>query len=134
MHADNFLYIRRIIMTKSELKGLIRSVLKEELLREASEEATYQYSFYFAGTKLDEEKFKQKLIITLKAMKSISMTSAIPEAVEVIVNGLKEGAELKGISVFELGGKSVIVKARKDSGSNTSEVDTSETEVTDETN
>ena len=103
-------------MTKSELRSLIRTVLKEELLREASE-ATYQYSFYFAGTKLDEEKFKQKLIVTIKAMKSISMTSAIPEAVEVIVNGLKEGAELKGISVFELGDKSVIVKARKDSGS-----------------
>jgi hypothetical protein len=120
-------------MTKSELRSLIRTVLKEELLREASE-ATYQYSFYFAGTKLDEEKFKQKLIITLKAMKSISTTSAIPEAVEVIVTGLKEGAELKGIAVFELGDKSVIVKARKESGSKASESEPEAPEASEETN
>ena len=114
-------------MTKSELRSLIRTVLKEELLREASE-ATYQYSFYFAGTKLDEEKFKQKLILIIKSMKSISTTSAIPEAVDVIVSGLKEGAEFKGVSVFEIGDKSIVVKARKESGSEAPELETETSE------
>jgi hypothetical protein len=102
-------------MTKSELKGLIKTILKEELLREA-EEPAYEYSFFFAGARFEEDKFKQKLIVTLKALKSISTTAAIPEAVDVIVGGLKEGAKVKGVSIFELGDKTVIVKAKKSSG------------------
>ena len=117
-------------MTKSELRGLIRSILKEELLREASE-ATYDYTFFYAGAVVDEEKFKQKLILAIKSLKSIKSTSAIPEAAEVIVDGLKEGAELKAFAVFELGDKAFMVKARKGSGKeeSTEEVSTEETEA-----
>ncbi len=119
-------------MTKSELKSIIRTILKEELLREA-EEATYEYSFFFAGTRLEEEKFKQKLIVTLKALKSISNTAAIPEAVDVIVSGLKEGAEVKGVSIFELGNKTIIVKAKKSSGTAAEPAAAETSEATDET-
>jgi hypothetical protein len=44
------------------------------------------------------------LIITL---------SAIPEAVDVIVGGLKKGAELKGFSMFTMGDKVLTVKAKR---------------------
>lgn len=105
-------------MTKSELREVIRGVLREELLREA-EEASFKYTFYYAGTALDEEKFKQKLILVMKALKSISNTASIAEAAEVIVSGLKEGAEFRGISVFEIGEKSFIVKAKKGNAAKT---------------
>jgi hypothetical protein len=56
-------------------------------------------------------------------MKSISAVSAIPQAVDIIVQGLKEGAEIKGFANFELGRNSVVVKALKktlqDGNSNT---------------
>jgi hypothetical protein len=113
-------------MTKSELKGLIRSILKEELLREA-DEAIYDYTFLYAGSKLDEEKFKQKLVLVIKELKSIANTASIPEAAEVIVSGLKEGAEMKGISIFELGDKSFIVKAKKGTGTPAAEPAAEET-------
>jgi hypothetical protein len=99
-------------MTKSELRVVIRNILKEELLREANE-PTYNYTFYYAGTPMDEAKFKQKLIVTMKSLKSISNTASITEAAEVITSGLKEGAEFRGVSIFELGEKSFIVKAKK---------------------
>jgi hypothetical protein len=110
-------------MTKSELKTMIRGILKEELLREA-DEATFNYTFYYAGTVLDEEKFKQKLILVIKSLKSISNTASIPEAAEIIVSGLKEGSEFRGLSVFELGGKSFMVKAKKGSASDSAEATT----------
>ncbi len=99
-------------MTRDDLKGLIHEVLKEELLREAGE-ATYEYSFFFSGSRLEEDKFKQRLILTLKALNLITTLSAIPEAVDVIVGGLKKGAELKGFSMFTMGDKVLTVKATR---------------------
>ena len=115
-------------MTKSELKTMIRGILKEELLREA-EEATFSYAFYFAGSAVDEEKFKQKLILVMKSLKSIANTASIPEAAEVIVSGLKEGAEYRGLSIFELGNKSFKVVAKKGSGSDTADSEPAAEEV-----
>lgn len=114
-------------MTKSELRSIIKSILKEELLREANE-ATYDYTFFYAGSALPEDKFKNKLVLVIKELKSIANTAAIPEAAEVITSGLKEGAEMKGVSVFELGDKTFIVKAKKGSGkeASTEEVSTEE--------
>jgi hypothetical protein len=85
-------------------------------LSEAYDEADYNYDFFFAGSKLDEDKFKQKLIMIIKSLKSISAAAAIPDAAEVIVSGLKEGAEVKGVSIFELGDKTFMVKAKKTPG------------------
>jgi hypothetical protein len=110
-------------MTKSELRGIIKSILKEELLREA-EEATYNYTFFYAGSVVPEDKFKDKLVLVIKELKSIANTAAIPEAAEVITSGLKEGAEMKGVSVFELGDKTFIVKAKKGSSKESSTEDT----------
>ena len=99
-------------MTRDDIKGLIREVLKEELLREV-DEPVYEYSFFFAGSRLEEDKFKQKLILTLKGLNYISTLSAVPEAVDVIVSGLKKGAELKGFSMFTMGDKVLTVKAKR---------------------
>jgi hypothetical protein len=115
-------------MTKSELRNVIRSILKEELLREA-DEASFSYTFFYAGSPLDEEKFKQKLILTMKSLKSISNANAIAEAAEVIVSGLKEGAEFKGVSIFELGEKSFMVKAKKGGASQPTETEPSTEEM-----
>ena len=94
-------------------------------LTEAGEPA-YDYTFFFAGSPLDEEKFKQKLILIIKSIKSITAMAAIPEAAEVIVSGLKEGAEIKGVSVFELGDKAFMVKAKKNAGSNATDTEVEE--------
>ena len=117
-------------MTKSELRGLIRSILKEELLREASE-ATYDYTFFYAGSAVPEEKFRDKLVLVIKSLKSITNTAVIPDVSEIIASGLKEGAEQRGISVFELGDKTFMVKAKKSSGKeeSTKEVSTEEAEA-----
>jgi hypothetical protein len=107
---------------------MIRSILKEELLREA-DEATYDYMYYCAGALVDEEKFKQKLVLTIKSLKSIKTTSAIPEAVEVMVTGLKEGAELKGFSVIEIGDKQFMVKAKKSSDAQAVDTEATDADV-----
>lgn len=73
----------------------------------------YDYTYIFDGSRYDEEKFKQKLIIKLRSLKSISAAQAIPEAVDIIVYGLKEGAQVRGIANFQLGDSDIIVRAKK---------------------
>lgn len=87
--------------------------LTEDSLADRTDGIEYDYTFLFGGSNLKEDQFKQKLILVLKSMKSISSVAVIPQAVEIIVQGLKEGAELKGFANFELGDNSVIVKAKK---------------------
>jgi hypothetical protein len=83
--------------------------------RKENDNIEYEYKYFFGGSAFKEDQFKQKLILLLKSMKSISAVQAIPEAVNIIVQGLKEGAELKGFANFELGDNSIVVKAKKKS-------------------
>ena len=73
----------------------------------------YDYIYIFDGSRYDEEKFKQKLILKLRTMKSISAANAIPEAVDVIVYGLKEGSQQRGYAMFQLGDADITVRAKK---------------------
>jgi hypothetical protein len=73
----------------------------------------FEYTYMFGGSRFPEEQFKQRLIREIKASKKISTMSAIPEAVEIIVHGLKEGAEVKGIALFEFNNFQIIVRAKK---------------------
>jgi hypothetical protein len=97
--------------------------LTEDHLADMTDDIEYNYTFLFGGATFKEDQFKQKIILLLKSMKSISSVGAIPQAVDIIVQGLKEGAEIKGFANFELGGTSVVVKALKktiqDGNSNT---------------
>jgi hypothetical protein len=99
------------------------NTLTEDSLADRTDGVEYEYKYFLGGSAFKEDQFKQKLILALKAMKSISSVAAIPQAVDIIVQGLKEGAELKGFANFELGDNSVVVKALKktiqDGNSNT---------------
>ena len=89
------------------------NTLTEDTLATRNDGIEYDYKFLLGGFALKEDQFKEKLILTLKSMKSITAVQAIPQAVEIIVQGLKEGAEIKGFANFELGNKSIVVKAKK---------------------
>lgn len=89
------------------------NTLTEDSLANRTDGIEYDYQYLLSGSAFKEDQFKQKLILVLKSMKSISTVAAIPQAVDIIVQGLKEGAELKGFANFELGNNSVIVKAKK---------------------
>jgi hypothetical protein len=99
------------------------NTLTEDHLADMTDDIEYNYTFLFGGATFKEDQFKQKIILLLKSLKSISAVQAIPQAVDIIVQGLKEGAEIKGFANFELGGTSVVVKALKktiqDGNSNT---------------
>jgi hypothetical protein len=88
------------------------SVKKYQRLTE-EQAVQYDYTYIFDGARYDEEKFKQKLILKLRTLKSISAAQAIPEAVDVIVYGLKEGAQVRGIANFQLGDVDLIIRAKK---------------------
>lgn len=89
------------------------NTLTEDSLADRTDGIEYDYQYLLGGSSFKEDQFKQKLILVLKSMKSISTVAAIPQAVDIIVQGLKEGAELKGFANFEIGDNSVIVKAKK---------------------
>lgn len=89
--------------------------LTEDHLANKTDDIEYEYTFLFGGSNLKEDQFKQKIILLLKSMKSISTVAVIPQAVDIIVQGLKEGAEIKGFANFELGDTSIVVKALKKS-------------------
>ncbi len=87
--------------------------LTEDHLADMTDDIEYKYTFLFGGAIFKEDQFKQKIILLLKSMKSISAVQAIPQAVDIIVQGLKEGAEIKGFANFEIGNTSIVVKAKK---------------------
>lgn len=89
------------------------NTLTEDSLADRTDGIEYDYKFLLGGSAFKEDQFKQKIILLLKSMKSISSVAAIPQAVDIIVQGLKEGAELKGFANFEIGNNSVVVKAQK---------------------
>ena len=72
--------------------------------------------FILTIVNIEEDIFKQKLILTLKSLKQLSVVTAIPEAAAIITQGLKEGAEVRGYSVFEIGNTTLTVKAQKVTG------------------
>jgi hypothetical protein len=89
-------------------------ILVKKYQRLTEEQAVqYDYTYIFDGGRYDEEKFKQKLILKLRTLKSISAAQAIPEAVDVIVYGLKEGAQVRGIANFQLGDVDLTIRAKK---------------------
>jgi hypothetical protein len=94
------------------MKISVRSYRPLRALRE-EQAIQYEYTYIFNGSRFDEEDFKQKLILKLRTLKSISAVQAIPEAVDVIVYGLKEGAQVRGIANFQLGDVDLIIRAKK---------------------
>ena len=91
------------------------NTLTEDHLANKTDDIEYNYTFLFGGSIFKEDQFKQKIILLLKSMKSISTVAVIPQAVDIIVQGLKEGAEIKGFANFEIGNTSIVVKTKKKS-------------------
>jgi hypothetical protein len=94
-------------------------VLNEAILIEAeTDNINYEFSYIFNGSKYEEDDFKQKLILVIKSTGSISVYSAIPEVVDLIMQGLKEGSKARGFAYFKLGTASLLVRAKKVLNSN----------------
>lgn len=93
-------------------KPRLRFTLNENTLFEA-EQIVYEYTYYYDGAHYTEEQLKQKLTLLLKSLKSVSTVAVIPEVVEILVSGLKEGSEVKGYAMFELGGVAIKVMSKK---------------------
>lgn len=89
-----------------------RFVLNENNLTEA-DQVVYEYTYFYDGARYKEEQFRQKLTLLLKSLKSVSSIAVIPEVVEILVSGLKEGSEVKGYAMFELGNVAIKVMAKK---------------------
>lgn len=90
----------------------LRFILNENNLTEA-EQTVYEYTYFYDGARYKEDQFRQKLTLLIKSLKSVSAVSVIPEVVEILVGGLKEGSEVKGYAMFELGGVAIKVMAKK---------------------
>lgn len=89
-----------------------RFILNENNLTEA-EQTVYEYTYFYDGARYKEDQFRQKLTLLLKSLKSISSMAVIPEVVEILVSGLKEGSEVKGYAMFELGNVAIKVIAKR---------------------
>jgi hypothetical protein len=89
-----------------------RFILNENNLTEA-EQTVYEYTYFYDGARYEEDQFRQKLTLLIKSLKSVSSMSVIPEVVEILVSGLKEGSEVKGYAMFELGNVAIKVMAKK---------------------
>lgn len=100
----------RNLLTNVEPPVKVKYWLRED------DEPTYEYTFLLNGSIFKEDVFEQKLILTLKSLKQLSVATAIPEAAAIITQGLKEGAEVRGYSVFEIGNTTLTVKAKKVTG------------------
>ena len=89
-------------------------VLAEDyLIEEEGEQTVYEYTFRFSGAIYPEEQFKQKLILLLKTLKSISTFSAIPEVADILTAGLKEGSHIRGYASFTLGDTMLLVRSKR---------------------
>lgn len=106
----------RNLLTNVEPPAKIKYWLEEE------EAPVFEYTFLMGGSIFKEDVFKQKLILTLKSLKQLSVATAIPEAAAIITQGLKEGAEVRGYSVFEIGNTTFTVKAKKVTGTRAAEL------------
>jgi hypothetical protein len=93
-------------------KPRLRFTLNEDTLLEA-EQIVYEYTYFYDGAHYTEEQLRQKLTLLIKSLKSVSAVAVIPEVVEILVSGLKEGSEVKGYAMFELGGVAIKVMAKK---------------------
>jgi hypothetical protein len=89
-----------------------RFILNENSLTEA-EQIVYEYTYFYDGARYKEDQFRQKLTLLIKSLKSVSTVAVIPEVVEILVSGLKEGSEVKGYAMFELGDVAIKVMAKK---------------------
>jgi hypothetical protein len=89
-----------------------RFILNENNLTEA-EQTVYEYTYFYDGARYEEDQFRQKLTLLIKSLKSVSTISVIPEVVEILVSGLKEGSEVKGYAMFELGDVAIKVMAKR---------------------
>jgi hypothetical protein len=107
----------RNILTNVEPPVKVKYWLRED------DEPTYEYTFLMNGSIFKEDVFEQKLILTLKSLKQLSVVTAIPEAAAIITQGLKEGAEVRGYSVFEIGNTTLTVKAQKVTGARAAAAD-----------
>lgn len=103
-------------MTDRNILTDIEPAVKTKYWLQEDDEPVYEYTFLVGGSNYKEDVFKQKLIYTLKALKQLTVVAAVPEAAAIITQGLKEGAEARGYSVFEIGNTSFTVKAKKVSG------------------
>jgi hypothetical protein len=109
-------------MTDRNILTDIEPVVKTKYWLREDDEPIYEYTFLMNGSIFKEDIFKQKLILTLKSLKQLSVATAIPEAAAIITQGLKEGAEVRGYSVFEIGNTTLTVKAKKVTGAKAQEL------------
>ena len=109
-------------MTDRNILTDIEPVVKTKYWLQEEDEPTYEYTFLVGGSSLKEDVFEQRLVLTLKSLKQISVATAIPEAAAIITQGLKEGAEAKGQSLFEIGNTSFVVRAKKVTGARAAEL------------
>lgn len=103
-------------MTDKNILTDVKPVAKPKYWLQEDNEPTYEYTFLMGSSIFKEDVFEQKLILTLKSLKLLTVTTAIPEAAAIITQGLKEGAEVRGYSVFEIGNTSFTVRAKKVTG------------------
>ena len=109
-------------MTDRNILTDIEPVVKTKYWLQEEDEPVYEYTFLMGGSVFTEDVFKQKLTFTLKSLKQLSVATAIPEAAAIITQGLKEGAEVRGYSIFEIGNTSFTVKAKKVTGAKAQEL------------